>query len=69
MRWIVISLALGLSACAGSTGQGVEAWKKQARADCLKQTDLIRRETCIEQVDTVAAERTYDEDEAKKKGR
>jgi hypothetical protein len=68
MRWILLSLALGasLSATACASGRdvaAVEEWKHNARQECLKDTDLIRRQQCIERVDTVSAERTRTETE------
>jgi hypothetical protein len=67
MRWIILSLALGsalgVSACAsGRDVAAVEAWKHNARQECLKDTDLIRRQQCVERVDTVSAERTRTEE-------
>lgn len=67
MRWIILtSLAsvLALSACATAHDMAaVETWKKEQRAKCSAQTDLIRREQCIEQVETVSLERVRTEAE------
>jgi hypothetical protein len=58
MRWIILAAILGLSACATAQDvAAVEAWKKEQRAKCEAQTDLIRREQCVEQVETVSLER------------
>lgn len=73
MRWIILSLALGsalgASACASARDMAaVEDWKHNQRAVCQKDTDLIRRQQCIEQVDTVSLERMRTEQE-KPRGR
>lgn len=64
MRWIIVTTILGLSACATAHDvAAVEVWKKEQRAKCEAQTDLIRREQCVEQVETVSLERVRTETE------
>jgi hypothetical protein len=58
MRWIILASVLGLSACAAAHDvAAVDNWKKEARAKCAAETDLIRREQCVQQVETVSLER------------
>ncbi|MGE0830300.1 MAG: hypothetical protein AB7O04_13245 [Hyphomonadaceae bacterium] len=61
---LLFALALGAASCAGGN-PGVEAWKKQEAAKCLAMTDPIRREQCREQVETVATERSRQDEDAK----
>jgi hypothetical protein len=68
MRILVLSLVLLTSACASGQAIGkVEDWKKTALAECQKKTDLIAREQCREQVQTVSLERASTEDNKGKK--
>lgn len=62
MRWIILASVLALSACAAQHDvAAVSSWKKEARAKCDAETDLIKREQCVEQVETVSLERARTE--------
>lgn len=65
MRILLLTAVLALSACGGTgTAGAVKEWKKTATANCEKEPDPIRRQTCREQVATVTT--THSREEAKK---
>jgi hypothetical protein len=65
MRILMLAAVLALSACGTTTESAVKDWKKTALANCEKEADAIRRQTCREQVATVTT--TQSRQEAKKR--